>query len=169
MCCRGLLHAARPFSQSQMAAPWRDVRRAQPQFLSPCSCSQCCKENPTALRCYGDLGNHRGGRYVVFSAAGLERPHGKVSMGRARCRLVVWRNFPRDGKNPRRGRIAIPSLLASRRARCDQPAYCRLNNSVEANAIRTAMRLRRIRNGTVRGRIGFTDRILGGGLTINSY
>jgi hypothetical protein len=40
---------------------------------------------------------------------------------------------------------------------------------VEANAIRTAMRLRRIRNGTVRGRIGFTDGILGGGLTINSY
>jgi hypothetical protein len=168
MCCRGLLHAARPFSQSQMAAPWRDVRRARPQFLSPCSCSQCCKENPTALRCYGDLGNHRGGRYVVFSAAGLERPHGKVSMGRARCRLVVRRNFPRDRKNPRRG--ASQSLPSSHHGDCAAiPAYCRLNNSVEANAIRTAMRLRRIRNGTVRGRIGFTDGILGGGLTINSY
>src|SRR5262249_32532826 len=42
--------------------------------------------------------------------------------------------LPSRRQKPEARRIAIPSLLASRRARCDQPAYCRLNNSVEANA-----------------------------------
>jgi hypothetical protein len=93
-----------------------------------------------ALRCYGDLGNRRGGRYLVFSAAGLERSYGKISTGRAGCRLVVRRDFPRDGKNPKPAhRKPFPPRITETGPRS---GVLPPEQQAAANAIRTAMRLR---------------------------